>query len=326
MDNLSPPVEWIRSEGEPWARVIALRDVLGRPPDDPDLQAARAAVAAHPLVKGLLDEAGAWPGAALKNHNDAKHLIHKLPVLAEFGLSHTHPQLAPVVESILNNPSAEGAFQTMLHLSKRFGGDDADRLSWMLCDAPTVLYGLLSLGVPAHTPAVARAIDHLLGLAQDYGWPCVAAPEFGAFRGPGRKDDPCPYATLVSLRALSLTPGAESDAVRTGIGALLRHWETQKERKIYLFGIGTDFRKPKYPFIWYDILHVADVLSRFPAARADVRLHAMVGELHAQADAQGRFTAGSMYRAWKEWDFADKKAPSPTLTAVAWRVFKRMEI
>ena len=28
--------------------------------------------------------------------------------------------------------------------------------------------------------------------------------------------------------------------------------------------MGTDFRKLKVPFVWYDLMHVLDVLSRFP--------------------------------------------------------------
>ncbi len=31
-------------------------------------------------------------------------------------------------------------------------------------------------------------------------------PALGKFRGPGRKDDPCPVANLYALKALSLFP------------------------------------------------------------------------------------------------------------------------
>ena len=89
--------------------------------------------------------------------------------------------------------------------------------------------------------------------------------------------------------------------------------------------IGTDFRKLKYPFVWYDLLHGADVLCRLPFVRADVRVRAMVKAITAQADAQGRYTAGSMYLAWKGWSFADKKRPSPWLTFLALRVCQRIE-
>ena len=57
---------------------------------------------------------------------------------------------------------------------------------------------------------------------------------------------------------------------------ILGHWQIRKEKKYYLFGMGTDFSKLKYPFIWYDILHVVDVLSRFPFVHADPRFQEMV--------------------------------------------------
>jgi hypothetical protein len=85
------------------------------------------------------------------------------------------------------------------------------------------------------------------------------------------------------------------------------------------FGIGTDSRKLKYPFVWYDVLQVMDVLGRFPFLHADPRFREMIETMTWQADDQGRYTASSMYRAWKRWPFADKKTPSPWLTFLVLR-------
>jgi hypothetical protein len=69
---------------------------------------------------------------------------------------------------------------------------------------------------------------------------------------------------------------------------------------------------------------VVDVLNRFPFVHADPRFREMVETLADQADADGRYTANSMYRAWKGWSFADKKHPSPWLTFLVQRLQKRM--
>jgi hypothetical protein len=106
---------------------------------------------------------------------------------------------------------------------------------------------------------------------------------------------------------------------------LLGHWQRQKEVKYYLFGVGSDFRKLKYPFVWYDILHVVEVLSRFPYIHTDPRFQGMLAAITDQADAQGRCTAGSMYQSWKGWSFADKKNPSPWLTVLVQRIQKRVD-
>jgi len=49
----------------------------------------------------------------------------------------------------------------------------------------------------------------------------------------------------------------------------------------------------------------------------------MLETITAQADEKGRYTAGSMYRAWKGWGFADKKRPSAWLTLLVLRLQKR---
>jgi len=185
------------------------------------------------------------------------------------------------------------------------------------------LRALLALGL-GNDPRVKLAVDHLIGLVDENGWRCVAAPELGKFRGPGRKDDPCPIANVYALKALAQVPELlDSPATRAGAEMLLWHWEHRTDRKFYLFGIGSDFRKLKYLFVWYDILHVVDVLSRFPFVHADPRFQEMVEAITTQANENGRYTAGSMYRAWKGWSFADKKHPSPWLTFLVLRVQRR---
>ena len=278
----------------------------------------------HPQVQALVAEAAAWPGGALTRHNDASHPLYRLSTLADFGLRADDPGMPAVVQTVLAHQAPEGPFQTLLRIPRAFGGTDEDTWAWALCDAPTLLYTLLAFGLDSDARAQ-RAAGHLAGLVEENGWRCTAAPELGKFRGPGRKSDPCPIANVVALKALSLAPQyLDSPATRTGVAMLLDHWEQRGERKFYLFGIGTDFRKLKYPYVWYDALHVADVLSRFPFARADPRLGEMVDTIAVQADEQGRYTAGSMYVAWKGWSFADKKRPSPWLTFLVLRIQKRM--
>ena len=215
--------------------------------------------------------------------------------------------------------------QSVVNIPKHFGGTGEDMWTWALCDAPTLLYALLAMGL-GDDARVERAVDHLMGLVDDNGWRCKASPDLGKFKGPGRKSDPCPIVNVYVLKALSqVLELIDSPAAHIGTEMLLWHWEHQSERKVYLFGIGTDFRKLKYPFVWYDVLHVVDVLSHFPFVHADPRFREMVEAITVQADDEGRYTATSMYRAWKGWSFADKKNPSPWLTFLVLRVLNRLE-
>lgn len=318
-------IEWLLNSGEPWTRYRTLVDLLDRSEEDSEVYTARIEMLDHPQVQGLIATAASWPGYALKRHNDAGHPLYALATLADFGLKVDDPGMREGLEKVLAHQAPEGAFLTRFHLSRQFGGLEGEWWAWMACDIPTLLYTLLAMDL-GHDERVQRAVDHLMNLVRENGWRCAAASELGTFKGPGRKEDPCPIANVYALKALSQMPGLlDSPATRRGAEMLLWHWEHQRERKFFLFGIGADFRKLKYPFVWYDILHVVDVLSRFPFVHADPRFLAMMAAITAQAGEKGRYTSGSMYRAWPGWSFSDKKQPSPWLTFLVLRIAKRLD-
>ena len=316
--------QWLVESPEPWTRYRTLRDLLGRPEEDAEVAAARAALLAHPQVQSLIAQAATWPGRAIQRHNDASHPIYAFSTLADFGLAATDPGIDRATAAVLAHRSADGALQSVLNVAPSFGGTGEDTWSWALCDVPTLLYAQLALGL-GQEAGVQAAIAHLVNAADEVGWRCRCGPELGKFRGPGRKGDPCPIANVHALKALSLVPEyLESPATRRGAEMLLNHWERRADTKYYLFGVGSDFRKLKYPFVWYDILHLADVLSRCRFVHADPRFREMVAAITAQTDAGGCYTAGSMYQAWKGWSFVDKKRPSPWLTFLALRIQQRV--
>jgi hypothetical protein len=216
-----------------------------------------------------------------------------------------------------------GPFQVRMNIPAHFGGSGEDDWAWALCDAPLLLSALTAFGLVGD-PRVQRAVEYLTGLVRENGWPCAVSPELGKFRGPGRKDDPCPYANLVMLKTLAQVPAwRDSRAARLGAEALLLAWEEREAQHAYMFFMGTDFCKLKAPLVWYDILHVLDVLVQFPWLRADPRLCSMLQIVEAKGDEQGRFTPESIWTAWKDWDFGQKRAPSPWMTFLALRILKR---
>jgi hypothetical protein len=320
-------IQWLLDSGEPWTQYRTYLDLVGKKVADTDVCQAREVMLSHPLVHSLIVASAHWITTPMKRHNDAAHPLYQMGVLADFGVCYTDAGLRTIIDTILQHQSNEGAFQTLLNIHPRYGGTGENTWSWMNCDAPTLLYILLKMGVPdGYKTKIHQAVVHLEEGVYDNGWRCRAAHEFGDFRGPGRKDDPCPIATVYALKALIQFPELhQSDAVQNGADMLLWHWGHQKERKFYLFGIGTDFRKLKYPLIWYDILHVVEILSQLDYVRDDIRFREMVTEITLQADTDNRFTASSMYQAWKGWSFADKKRPSPWLTFLVLRILKRLQ-
>ena len=319
MDDLT----WLLDSDEPWTRFRALADLLARPASDPRAVSAKSDLVAHPQVRALIATASKWGTIPLKRHNDAAHPIYAISTLADFGLRADDPGMDKVIAKILAHQSPEGAFQTVVNIPTVFGGTGEDAWTWIACDAPTLLYSLLAFGL-GDDPRVKKAVAHLAGLVEENGFRCVATKELGKFHGPGRRADPCPVVNVYALKALALVPGQrKGKAARAAAEMLLDQWEHRKEKKYYLFGMGTNFKKLKYPFVYFDILHVLEALSRLPFVHADPRYQEMLATVTAQADAQGRFTAGSMYQSWKGWSFADKKNPSPWLTMVVRRLEKR---
>ncbi|MCJ7567729.1 MAG: hypothetical protein MUO58_09335 [Anaerolineales bacterium] len=316
-------MDWLIS-GPPWVEYRSRVELNAEGESSPAVQSARARMIDHPQVQDILEELAAWPGPALKSHKSAGHLLHKLTFIADLGFRQGDPAVENVIERVFAIQSDDGPFQIMMNINPRYGGKGEDEWVWMLCDAPLTLYALVKFGLQDDS-RIQTAAEHLSGLVRENGWPCAVSPKLGSFRGPGGKDDPCPYANLVMLKVLAeFDERQDSEETRRGVEAALTLWEKRRERHPYLFHMGTDFSKLKAPLIWYDILHVTDVLTRFPWARSDKRLLEMVGVIQVNADADGRFTPESIWTAWKGWDFGQKKEPSPWLTFLIWRMLKRM--
>ncbi|MEJ5273395.1 MAG: hypothetical protein WH035_04650 [Spirochaetota bacterium] len=170
-------------------------------------------------------------------------------------------------------------------------------------------------------------LAYLIDLALKNGFGCCVSKNLGKFRGPGKKDDICPYATLLMLKLLSLFPDYyEHQITINSIDSLLNLWENSKEKHPYMFYMGNDFRKLKFPFIWYDILHLAEVLSYFEYAKKDKRFINIIDTIISSKDENGFFLPQSIWTSWKDWDFSQKKKPSSYITFIVYRILKRVNI
>ncbi len=319
MDEL---IRWLL-EGEPWVEYRARVDLLEQSESEPQVSNARSRMISHPKIQLLLKELKDWPGQVLNSHKSARQPFHNLAFIADLGLKKEDPDIQEIVEKIYAHKSEEGPFQLPVNVPIHFGGSGADTWAWALCDAPTIIYALAKFGLEKDEQ-VRKAAKYLVEFVRENGWPCVVSKELGKFRGPGRKGDPCPYATLVMLKMLAqLDEWKESRQVRVGAECLLDLWEKSRVQHPYMFYMGTDFRKIKAPFVWYDILHVLDVLSQFGWLRNDPRIAEMSAIVKSKADPEGRYTPESEWTAWKGWDFAQKKEPSRWLTLLVLRVLRR---
>lgn len=308
------------SLAEPWLKYAVRLHLYGETRDR--LQALHAQALEDVKIKAWLANVSAFHATVVNGHKNSELPIHQLLFLLELGLGTEVPEIQSAIDAILCHKDSSGVYQTMCVIPEHFGGTGKLTGGWALCDAPLLTAALLKAGISEQevSPCVAR----LLALATEQGYPCAVSPELGSFRGPGKKTDCCPYATLAMLRLLDELPALREGSVADHcIETLLTLWADSRERHPYLFYMGTDFRKLKAPPLWYDLVCVLDCLSRFQTARSDARFADMLALLASKQGKDGWFTPESVYLKCKDWDFGQKKAPSPYLTYCCLRIAQR---
>jgi hypothetical protein len=303
------PIDFLLSSPDPWVRYRTRVDLLGEGAE-PD----RRAVLRHPLVRKLLREARRWPGDSRADHRSGKDLLNKICLLAHFGVRRGDPGVAAIADGILEHRDGHGRILNHVVMPRR------KEAEWLFdVDGQEPLLALLELGF-GDEPRVKDSVAALVGLAlPDGGWVWPEAPS----PLPCRKfAGGCPYPTVKNLRILAALPaGGHEAAARAGTELVLDLWARRAVR--YGFGMAEQFRKLKYPFLWFDILHVLEALSRFPWVWSDRRFREMIAIVRGKEDAEGRYTPESVWMEWKALCFGQKKAPSPWLSLVVHRILRR---
>ncbi|MCK4515487.1 MAG: hypothetical protein KAU31_09535, partial [Spirochaetaceae bacterium] len=291
----------------------------------PDIDSIAEQTFADSRIQSMVNELQQWPCYEITNHKQVDHPLHKLSFLADLGFTVEDPGISAILDRVLSNQSAEGPLQVIVKIPPRYGGSGEATRGWMACDAPVVLHAAARLNAGRPAQPLIDGIEFIAGRVADNGWRCFSSPEVGKFRGPGKKIDPCPYATMFSLKLLSLTPEAEHRAAKQiGIETLLGLWHQRASVRPYLFAMGSGFGKLKLPLVWYDILNVVDTLSAYRTAVADSRFDEMWQIIQSKRSERG-FVPESIYLKSKDWEFGQKKEPSELLGAVIERIEKRIK-
>jgi hypothetical protein len=155
----------------------------------------------------------------------------------------------------------------------------------------------------------------------DGGWHCA----INRAKGKRLQDtESCPMDNVNILMLLGQYEELRVDKRFNGaIDLILTHWRKRAEKwRPYGFGIGTEFRKLKYPVITYGILRVLDVLSMFPYAVRSNEFKEMLDNT-LQKSMYGKFYAESVSRSYSEFDFGQRKEPSRWITFLVNRIQER---
>lgn len=329
MDNWSSklhknPIDWL-IESNPWTKFKTFTDLSGIKESDKKVIDAKKEMLSNELIISLANDTKNWLEIAATRNSDAKISYFKLKALAEFGIKHTDLGLEEVVntasEHIINNMFAvKGRTPEKPQKGEKYVKPDLAENVWHIspCNSPIITTALLELGVK--NQLVKNSIEELKSKWDNKeGWFC----HFFFVESQYKKlQIGCPIAGLQALEIFSKTPELkESDYSKYAYAPIKFHREYGKS--LYYFGRSKKFWTLKYPFVWYNALYLADVLTRFDFLKNEPLVQELVNWIIDSQDKEGRFKPTSVFMNYKGWDFANKKEASPWITFICCRILKQ---
>ena len=318
------PISWLL-DSNPWTRYRTMTDLLEVDSSNPDLLKSRADLLQHEQVQKLVKEVQDWITIAPTRNNDSKISYFKLRMLADFGIRHDDLEISEVVDKATEH-IIEDMFAIRGELpEKPARGDKYEKPDlytdvWHVspCNSPAITAALIGLGVQSE--ALDSAVKALKYRWVDkIGWFC----HFFFVESQHKKlQVGCPIAGLMALDVFSRVPGLqESDQARQAFEPIKFHEDYGKN--LYYFGRSKRFWTFKYPFVWYNALYLADVLTRFDFLKDEPVVKQLVEWIVKSQDTDGRFKPTSIFMEYKHWDFSNKKEPSPWMTFLCCRILKK---
>jgi hypothetical protein len=322
-----PVLDWLLEKDDPGVRYFALRDLLGAPTDDADLQRARRETVRHSPVREILEAQardGCWvkpgPGYSPKYTGSAWQVIF----LGQFGADGDDRRVR------------RGADYVLEHSRSPLGGFSMNGTpgGMIHCLQGNLAASLLELG-RFEDPRLRDALDWLArsitgeGIAPSTSRQAVHYLRSGnsgpGFRCSANNHKPCAWGAIPALDALSRVPprsrtAAMRRAIETGTEFLLSR---DPSRADYPMGFAT---KPStswfrfgYPMGYVnDVLRNAEVLVRLGKGR-DPRLRATADLILSKQDGQGRWPLEYSYQGKTWFDLGRKRAPNKWVTLRARR-------
>ena len=318
------PLPWLLEpdEANPGVRYFALRDLLDRPPDDPEVVAAQAAVMRTGPVPAILDAQypqGYWvrPGPGYSPKYRAT--LWQVLFLAQLGADGRDERVRRAVEYVFANAQAEnGAF------SPNGSPSRAIHCLW-----GNMVWALITLGCGGDE-RLARSVEMLARsvTGDGYRWyrrSGIQGPEFRCAANGGL---PCAWGAVRVLWALNRVPAplrspVVEEAAAAAADFLLRY-DVARADYPHVGGISPNWFKFGYPLGYVtDLLLNLEVLAE-AGYGADPRLEEAIALVVSKQDGQGRWRMEHSYNG-KMWaDVETKGQPSKWVTLRAVRTLRKL--
>jgi hypothetical protein len=325
-----PTIAWLLEEDNLCVRHLTLRDLLGRPPEDAEIRAARKAAHARGPIATVLDamaDDGYWVEPGPGYNPKYRSTVWALILLAQLGASaEEDPRIGRACQYILDHAlRLGGQFSTSGAPS-----GTADCLQGNLCAA------LLDLGYD--DPRLDTAFEWMARSVTSEGIAPITdrsapvryyAGKCGPVFACGANNKlPCAWGGAKVMLAFGKLPHARRTplverAIRQGVDFLFSvepataaypsGWAEKPSGNWWKFGFPV--------FYVTDLLQVVEALTVLGYG-ADARLQSALDLIRAKADTQGRWLLEYDY-ADKTWiDVGKKKQPNKWVTLRALRVLQ----
>ena len=314
------PLPWLLDEAHPAIRHLALRDLSGRAPDDPDVKAARdAATRSDPIaaILAVQDPAGWWEKPGHGYSTKYRGTTWSLIFLDQLGADPEEPRVRAACAYVLaNTQTRTGGF-----------GISGTPSSVVHCLNGNLLRALIGFGWFGDE-RVARAIEWetaaIIGEGDPHFNPTTPGPGFRCGYNDGL---PCAWGATKALLALARIPvDRRTPAVARAVDAAVR-FLLSRDPAVADYPMGYGNTKPSGSWfrLGFPSGYITDVLQVLEAlveagAGADPRLGHVVEWVLAQQDGQGRWANRHAYTG-KMWiDIDAPGTPSRWVTLRVCRV------
>ena len=317
------PVPWLLSS-VPWAKYKTLTDLVETENLDA-IHAAKKELLGDPQILNLVYETNDWMPKSAKRNNDPKISYFKLRMLSDFGLCASDDVFNAIIEKTVaheidNMFAVRGYLPERPKKGEKYVEPDLYADHWHVspCNSPTIT--VCMLGIKYKNAQVNRAVEELKKRWDTKeGWFCHFFFVESQFK---KLKIGCPMAALIALDVFScIEELKESLYAKNAFEVLKFHKEYGKS--IYYFGRSKKFWTLKYPFVWYNALYLAEVLSRYKIFKEEELVKDLISWIESMQSENGRFKPTSIYMNYKNWEFSNKKEESPWITFLCCRILKR---
>lgn len=326
MDMLrDDPLPWLLEPdlANPAVRYFALRDLLDRPEDDPEVRQARAGIMATGPVPAILaaqDPDGYWEKAGTGYSPKYHGTVWQIIFMAELGAD-------PIDERIQRG--CEYLLRHTLDKTGAFSVYNPPRPSGVIhCLNGNLLYALSTLGF-SDDPRVQAAYDWLVRAITgegeiSYYSSGTAGPGFACGVNLGQ---PCGWGAAKALKALSAIPPDQrtpsmQQAIEVGVEFLLSRDPAIADYP-YTERVSSSWFKFGFPLsYWSDVLETTAVLVELGYG-SDPRLANAFEFILSKQNAQGRWKLENTLNGRMWVDIEKRGMPSKWVTLRALRVLKR---